>query len=103
VLRALKFFRNLLTLDPPPPMSQHGSGVIVWNKMLRHVNGFLRRLQDTVVAIQALALYATLSGASSIELSIRMNTSLTEDVSHFRINSSTYLLYQSVEVWARPR
>ncbi|KAG7275776.1 LOW QUALITY PROTEIN: hypothetical protein CRUP_005690 [Coryphaenoides rupestris] len=53
---------------------------------------------DTVVAIQALALYATFSGASAIELSIQMSTSLTEDVSNFRINSTTYLLYQSMEI-----
>ncbi|KAG7275778.1 hypothetical protein CRUP_005692 [Coryphaenoides rupestris] len=68
------------------------------SRQRNHLGGF-GSTQDTVVAIQALALYATFSGASAIELSIQMSTSLTEDVSNFRINSTTYLLYQHGVFW----
>ncbi|XP_060919349.1 CD109 antigen [Labrus mixtus] len=54
--------------------------------------------QDTVVALQALAYYAALSGAHSIELRLNISTSTSSAVSLFSINSSNYRTYQTQEI-----
>nr|XP_029136242.1 CD109 antigen [Labrus bergylta] len=54
--------------------------------------------QDTVVALQALAYYAALSGAHSIDLRLNISTSTSSAVSLFSINSSNYRTYQSREI-----
>lgn len=55
--------------------------------------------QDTIVALQALSWYASLSGSAAIELSVEV---VRESSSHvearFHIDSTNYLLRQSQEV-----
>ncbi|XP_041669166.1 CD109 antigen [Cheilinus undulatus] len=70
-------------------------------KMLSTQRNFLGgygTTQDTVVALQALASYATISGAHSIDLRLNISTSATSSLSPFSISSSNYRTYQSQEI-----
>ena len=55
-------------------------------------------LQDTVVALQALAYYAAFSGANAIDLRLNISAPTSSFVSLFQINSTNYRTYQSQEV-----
>lgn len=55
-------------------------------------------LQDTVVALQALAYYAAFSGANAIDLKFNISSSASSFVSLFWINSTNYRDYQSQKV-----
>lgn len=55
-------------------------------------------LQDTVIALQALAYYAAFSGASAIDLRLNISVPASSFVSGFQINSTNYRMYQSQEV-----
>ncbi|KAM4625907.1 CD109 antigen-like [Polymixia lowei] len=75
---------------------EKGIGLMKWLSRQRNHKGGYGTTQDTVVALQALAHYAAFSGADAIDLRINMSTS--SSVSQFKINSTTYLMYQSQEV-----
>lgn len=53
--------------------------------------------QDTVVALQALARYAAISGSNAIDLRLSISDPASS-FSVFRINSSNFLAYQRQEV-----
>lgn len=55
-------------------------------------------LQDTVVALQALAYYAAFSGANAIDLKFNISSSNSSFESLFWINSTNYRSYQSQKV-----
>lgn len=55
--------------------------------------------QDTVIALQALAYYAAISGANAIDLRLSISDP-TSSLSTFHINSSNFLAYQRQEVTA---
>ncbi|XP_008275105.1 CD109 antigen-like isoform X2 [Stegastes partitus] len=73
-----------------------GIALMKWLSRQRNHLGGYGTTQDTVVAIQALARYATFSGANTINL--RFNISTPTSSSLFRINSTNYLSYQSQEI-----
>lgn len=54
--------------------------------------------QDTVIALQALAYYAAISGANAIELRLSISDPASSFASVFHINSSNFQAYQSQEV-----
>lgn len=54
--------------------------------------------QDTVVALQALAVYAAFSGAVAIDLTLNVSAPASSFESLFSINSTTYLTLMSQEV-----
>lgn len=54
--------------------------------------------QDTVIALQALAYYAAISGANAIELRLSISDPALSFASVFHINSSNFQAYQSQEV-----
>lgn len=63
---------------------------------VKAAKGFL--LQDTIIALQALAYYAAFSGAKAINLGLSVSTPTSPLVSQLHINSSNFLAYQSQEV-----
>ncbi|XP_070776881.1 CD109 antigen-like [Enoplosus armatus] len=67
------------------------------SKQRNHLGGY-RTTQDTVVALQALAYYAAFSGANAIDLRLNISSPASRFVSLFRINSTTYRMYQSQEI-----
>ncbi|CDR01098.1 unnamed protein product, partial [Oncorhynchus mykiss] len=69
-----------------------------WLSQQRNHLGAYGSTQDTVVALQALSVYAAFSGADAIELGVEVSTSVSPTVSHFNINSTNYLVHQSKEV-----
>ncbi|KAK0139942.1 CD109 antigen [Merluccius polli] len=75
-----------------------GFPLMKWLSKQRSSLGGYGSTQDTAVAIQAIALYASISGAFAIDLNIQMSFSSMSGVSDFNINSSNYLLYQSKEI-----
>ncbi|XP_056151328.1 CD109 antigen-like [Lampris incognitus] len=75
-----------------------GIPLMKWlSKQRNHLGGY-GTTQDTVVALQALACYAAFSGADTIDLRLKLSMLASNSVSHFSINSSTYLTYQGQEV-----
>ncbi|CAB1330744.1 unnamed protein product, partial [Coregonus sp. 'balchen'] len=69
-----------------------------WLSQQRNHLGGYGSTQDTVVALQALSVYAAFSGADAIELGVKVSTSVSPTVSHFNINSTNYLVHQRKEV-----
>ncbi|XP_038864758.1 CD109 antigen-like [Salvelinus namaycush] len=69
-----------------------------WLSQQRNHLGAYGSTQDTVVALQALSVYAAFSGADAIELGVEVSTSVSPTVSHFNINSTNYLVHQSKEM-----
>ncbi|XP_073339906.1 CD109 antigen-like [Pagrus major] len=67
------------------------------SKQRNHLGGY-GTTQDTVVALQALATYAALSGANAIDLKIKISSPMSSFVSLFQINSTTYRTHQSREI-----
>ncbi|XP_030299046.1 CD109 antigen-like [Sparus aurata] len=67
------------------------------SKQRNHLGGY-GTTQDTVVALQALAIYAALSGANAIDLRVKISSPTSSFVSMFHINSTTYRTYQSREI-----
>lgn len=54
--------------------------------------------QDTVIALQALANYAAISGANAIDLRLSISDPASSFAAVFHINSSNFEAYQSREV-----
>ncbi|XP_034051005.1 CD109 antigen [Thalassophryne amazonica] len=84
----------------------HGSWVdgielMKWLSKQRTYLGGFGTTQDTVVGLQALAQYSAFSGAKAIDLQLTVSVPSTSSVSHFLINSTTYLAYHSCEIDAR--
>ncbi|CAL8271807.1 unnamed protein product [Merluccius merluccius] len=75
-----------------------GFPLMKWLSKQRSSLGGYGSTQDTSVAVQAIALYASISGAFAIDLNIQMSVSSMSGVFDFNINSANYLLYQSKEV-----
>nr|XP_023850526.1 CD109 antigen-like [Salvelinus alpinus] len=69
-----------------------------WLSQQRNHLGAYGSTQDTVVALQALSVYAAFSGADAIDLGVEVSTSVSPTVSHFNINSTNYLVHQSKEM-----
>ncbi|XP_059208526.1 CD109 antigen-like [Centropristis striata] len=69
------------------------------SKQRNHLGGF-GATQDTVVALQALASYAAISGASAIDLRFNISAPASSFVSLFYINSTNFLTYESREISA---
>ncbi|XP_036927375.1 CD109 antigen-like isoform X2 [Acanthopagrus latus] len=67
------------------------------SKQRNHLGGY-GTTQDTVVALQALAIYAALSGANAINLMVKISSPTSSFVSLFHINSTTYRTYQSRQI-----
>ncbi|XP_042356057.1 CD109 antigen-like [Plectropomus leopardus] len=67
------------------------------SKQRNHLGGY-GTTQDTVVALQALAHYASFSGANAIDLRLKVSAPASSFVSLFSINSTNYLTYQSREI-----
>ncbi|KAM9341256.1 CD109 antigen [Symphorus nematophorus] len=75
-----------------------GIELMKWlSKQRNHLGGY-GTTQDTVIALQALAYYAAFSGANAIDLSLNISAPSSSFVSLFRINSTTYRIYQSQEI-----
>ena len=72
---------------------------IVYDEWWYHPDVFcLCFLQDTVVALQALAYYAAFSGANAIDLRFNISSPGSSFVSLFHINSTNYRMYHSQQV-----
>lgn len=72
------------------------------NKLYNEKSGYqlacmLFCVQDTVIALQALSAFASLSSTEQINLNITVTTQ-TASVAKFIIDRTNYLLYQSQEV-----
>ncbi|KAM7403885.1 hypothetical protein PAMA_004352 [Pampus argenteus] len=75
-----------------------GIALMKWlSKQRNHLGGY-GTTQDTVVALQALAYYATFSGANAIDLRLNISVPTSSFVSLFQINSTNYRMYQSREI-----
>ncbi|XP_056282328.1 CD109 antigen isoform X2 [Pseudoliparis swirei] len=75
-----------------------GIELLKWlSKQRNHLGGY-GTTQDTVVALQALAFYAAFSGATAIDLRLKVSSPTSPFVSHFSINSSTYLTLERQEI-----
>ncbi|XP_046691610.1 CD109 antigen isoform X1 [Silurus meridionalis] len=70
-----------------------------WLSQQRNHLGGYGSTQDTVIALQALSSFASLSSTEQINLSITV-TSKTATVATFSIDQTNYLLYQSQEIEA---
>ncbi|XP_068436630.1 CD109 antigen [Clinocottus analis] len=75
-----------------------GIELMKWLSEQRNHLGGYGTTQDTVVAFQALAFYATFSGANAIDLRLNISAPASSFVSLFSINSSTYLTYKRQEI-----
>ncbi|KAL7888543.1 hypothetical protein AOLI_G00035170 [Acnodon oligacanthus] len=79
---------------------EHGFSLMKWLSQQRNHLGGYSSTQDTVIALQALSAYATLSSVEQIDLTITV-TDPTDEVATFTINRSNYLLYQCQEIEAK--
>ncbi|XP_036438060.1 CD109 antigen isoform X2 [Colossoma macropomum] len=79
---------------------EHGFSLMKWLSQQRNHLGGYSSTQDTVIALQALSAYATLSSVEQIDLTITV-TDPRDEVATFTINRSNYLLYQSQEIEAK--
>ncbi|XP_029937820.1 CD109 antigen-like [Myripristis murdjan] len=78
-----------------------GIALMKWlSRQRNHIGGY-GTTQDTVVALQALSYYAAFSGADAINLRLKMSIPTSNSVTHFSVNSSTYLLCQKQEIEAQ--
>uniref|UniRef100_A0A668A7E1 CD109 molecule n=1 Tax=Myripristis murdjan TaxID=586833 RepID=A0A668A7E1_9TELE len=79
-----------------------GIALMKWlSRQRNHIGGY-GTTQDTVVALQALSYYAAFSGADAINLRLKMSIPTSNSVTHFSVNSSTYLLCQKQEAQKNP-
>ncbi|XP_017551199.1 CD109 antigen isoform X2 [Pygocentrus nattereri] len=78
---------------------EHGFSLLKWLSQQRNHLGGYGSTQDTVIALQALSAYATLSSVEQIDLTITV-TDPRDEVATFTINQSNYLLYQCQEIEA---
>uniref|UniRef100_A0A4W4F669 CD109 molecule n=1 Tax=Electrophorus electricus TaxID=8005 RepID=A0A4W4F669_ELEEL len=76
---------------------EQGYALMKWLLQQRNYMGGFGSTQDTVIALQALSAYATLSSSEQINLAIRV-TSATATVASFTVDRNNYLQYQSQEV-----
>ncbi|XP_076011025.1 CD109 antigen [Genypterus blacodes] len=75
-----------------------GLGLLKWLSQQRsHLGGF-GSTQDTIVALQALSIYASHGGSQDLDLVITVNTDPTNTVATFYIDENNYLLYQMEEI-----
>ncbi|XP_068577890.1 CD109 antigen-like [Cebidichthys violaceus] len=72
--------------------------ILKWLSEQRNHLGGYGTTQDTVVALQALAFYATFSGANAIDLRINISAPASSFASLFSINSTNYLTYMRQEI-----
>ncbi|XP_060773998.1 CD109 antigen [Neoarius graeffei] len=78
---------------------EHALSLMKWLSQQRNHLGGYGSTQDTVIALQALSAFASLSSTEHIDLKITVTTQ-TSTVATFIINRTNYLLYQSQEVEA---
>ncbi|XP_030621160.1 CD109 antigen-like [Chanos chanos] len=75
-----------------------GIALMKWlSRQRSHLGGF-GSTQDTVIALQALSLFAAFSGSQAINLTIGATFTTSHIEANFTINSTNYLLHQSQEV-----
>ncbi|KAM8917570.1 CD109 antigen [Spinachia spinachia] len=75
-----------------------GIKMLKWlSKQRNHLGGY-GTTQDTVVALQALAVYAAFSGAIAIDLRLNVSAPASSFESLFSIDSTTYLTLMSREI-----
>ncbi|XP_042359642.1 CD109 antigen [Plectropomus leopardus] len=72
-----------------------GLNLMKWLSKQRNSYGGYGSTQDTIVALQALALFAAHGGSHDIDLSIRVDTHNGTSAAHFYINQVNYLVLQS--------
>ncbi|XP_031703694.1 CD109 antigen-like [Anarrhichthys ocellatus] len=72
--------------------------ILKWLSEQRNHLGGYGTTQDTVVALQALAVYAAFSGANAIKLRLNISAPASSFVSLFTINSTNYLTYMRQEI-----
>uniref|UniRef100_A0A4W4F4Q2 CD109 molecule n=1 Tax=Electrophorus electricus TaxID=8005 RepID=A0A4W4F4Q2_ELEEL len=75
---------------------EQGYALMKWLLQQRNYMGGFGSTQDTVIALQALSAYATLSSSEQINLAIRV-TSATATVASFTVDRNNYLQYQTKE------
>nr|XP_040056472.1 CD109 antigen isoform X1 [Gasterosteus aculeatus aculeatus] len=75
-----------------------GFEMLKWLSRQRNHLGGYGTTQDTVVALQALAVYAAFSGAVAIDLTLNVSAPASSFESLFSINSATYLTLMSQEI-----
>ncbi|XP_026856595.2 CD109 antigen [Electrophorus electricus] len=81
---------------------EQGYALMKWLLQQRNYMGGFGSTQDTVIALQALSAYATLSSSEQINLAIRV-TSATATVASFTVDRNNYLQYQSQEIEAKEK
>ncbi|XP_075883602.1 CD109 antigen-like [Nelusetta ayraudi] len=74
-----------------------GIGLMKWLSGQRNHLGGYGTTQDTVIALQALAYYAAISGANAIDLRLSISDPASS-FSVFHINASNFLAYQRQEI-----
>nr|XP_020464229.1 CD109 antigen-like [Monopterus albus] len=72
-----------------------GIALLKWLSKQRNYLGGYGTTQDTVVALEALACYASFSGAFAIDLRINISAPAYSYTSLFTINSNTYQMYHN--------
>ncbi|KAK2864229.1 hypothetical protein Q7C36_003383 [Tachysurus vachellii] len=78
---------------------EYALSLMKWLSQQRNHLGGYGSTQDTVIALQALSAFASLSNTMDINLNIKV-TSKTATVATFVIEQNNYLLYQSQEIEA---
>nr|XP_055041580.1 CD109 antigen isoform X1 [Misgurnus anguillicaudatus] len=86
----------LLSMDKQAQIDG-GFGLLKWLSQQRNHLGGYGSTQDTVIALQALSVYASYGSSASIDLTITV-TDLMGRVTVFTINRSNYLLQQSQDI-----
>ncbi|KAL6105801.1 cd109 [Pungitius sinensis] len=75
-----------------------GIEMLKWLSVQRNHLGGYGTTQDTVVALEALAVYAAFSGANAIDLRLNISAPASLFESLLSINSTTYLTFMSREI-----
>ncbi|XP_005452481.2 CD109 antigen isoform X2 [Oreochromis niloticus] len=75
-----------------------GLNLMKWLSQQRNHRGGFGSTQDTVVALQALSMFAARIGSYDIDVTIRVNIDPSTTVASFRINHENYLLHQSQQI-----
>ncbi|XP_035764844.1 CD109 antigen [Neolamprologus brichardi] len=75
-----------------------GLNLMKWLSKQRNHRGGFGSTQDTVVALQALSMFAARIGSHDTDVTIRVNIDPSTTVASFQINNENYLLHQSQQI-----
>ncbi|XP_013766202.1 CD109 antigen [Pundamilia nyererei] len=75
-----------------------GLNLMKWLSQQRNHRGGFGSTQDTVVALQALSMFAARIGSHDTDVTIRVDIDPSTTVASFQINNENYLLHQSQQI-----